>query len=114
MRLPTIIVRPGAPSAAASSFASGIVREPLKGEESILPVDEDLEMWICSPKTVVQNLVYAKSISKEKFGISRTVNLPGITAKVGDILAALEAVGGKEKRGLVKKQKDKKVEDIVA
>jgi len=90
------------------------VREPLKGEESILPVEEDLEMWICSPKTVIRNLVFARTIAKEKFGLSRTVNLPGITAKVGDILDALEAVGGKEKRDLVKKQKDKKVEDIVA
>jgi nucleoside-diphosphate-sugar epimerase len=112
-RLPTIIVRPGAPTAAASSFASGIVREPLQGKESVLPVDESLPMWVCSPKTVVKNLVYALSIAKEKFGLYRTVNLPGITVTVGDILEALEAVGGKEKRALVKREKDDKTEAIV-
>jgi nucleoside-diphosphate-sugar epimerase len=112
-RLPTIIVRPGAPTAAASSFASGIVREPLRGKESVLPVDESLPMWVCSPKTVVKNLVYALSIPKEEFGLYRTVNLPGITVKVGDILEALEAVGGKEKRALVKREKDEKTEAIV-
>ena len=68
VRLPTIIVRPGAPSAAASSFASGIVREPLKGEESVLPVDKGLEMWVCSPDTVVGNLVKVKDVDKGKLG----------------------------------------------
>lgn len=90
------------------------MREPLKGEKSVLPVEEDLKMWICSPKTVVKNLVYARTVPKEKFGISRIVNLPGITVAVQDILDALETVGGKEKRALVTKQVDEKVENIVA
>lgn len=114
VRLPTVIVRPGAPSAAASSFASGIVREPLKGENTVLPVEEDLEMWVCSPKTVIRNLIHARSIPKNRFVLSRTVNLPGITVKVGEILEALEAVAGAEKRALVGKEIDPKVEDIVA
>lgn len=82
VRLPTVIVRPGAPSAAASSFASGIVREPLKGEKSVLPVSRDLKMWVCSPETVVRNLVLVKDVPKDKFGSNRTVNLPGITITV--------------------------------
>ncbi|KAF2493942.1 NAD dependent epimerase/dehydratase [Lophium mytilinum] len=115
VRLPTVIVRPGAPSAAASSFASGIVREPLKGEKSILPVGKDLEMWVCSPSTVVRNLVAMKDVPKEAFGVNRgrTVNLPGQTVTVGQILEALEAVGGKEKLALIEEKRDVKVEAIV-
>ncbi|EON67175.1 hypothetical protein W97_06428 [Coniosporium apollinis CBS 100218] len=113
VRLPTVIVRPGKPSAAASSFASGIVRESLKGEKNILPVREDLKMWVCSPRTVVKNLVYVMDVPKEKFGTSRVVNLPGQTVTVAEILEALEKVGGKEKRDLVEKKRDEKIETIV-
>jgi nucleoside-diphosphate-sugar epimerase len=115
VRLPTVIVRPGAPSAAASSFASGIVREPLKGEKSILPVGKDLEMWVCSPQTVVRNLVAMKDVPKESFGVcrGRVVNLPGQTVTVAQILEALEAVGGKEKMALIEEKRDPKVEAIV-
>ncbi|KAF4783262.1 NAD-dependent epimerase/dehydratase [Colletotrichum scovillei] len=113
VRLPTIIVRPGAPSAAASSFASGIVRESLKGEENILPVGPELPMWVCSPKTVVKNLVDVKSIPHEKFGISRVLNLPGVTVTVADILNALEVVGGTEARKLVREERSPQIEAIV-
>jgi nucleoside-diphosphate-sugar epimerase len=115
-RLPTVIVRPGAPSAAASSFASGIVREPLKDQKSVLPVSRDLEMWVCSPRTVVRNLVAIKQVPKEKFGKScgRTVNLPGQTVKVGQILDALEEVGGREALDLVEEKLDPGIEAIVA
>lgn len=113
VRLPTVIVRPGAPSAAASSFASGIVREPLKGERSVLPVARDLEMWVCSPRTVVSNLVYVKDVPKERFGISRVVNLPGITVSVEQILKALEAVGGSKAISLIDEVRDPKIEAIV-
>ncbi|KAL1624722.1 hypothetical protein SLS56_007698 [Neofusicoccum ribis] len=114
VRLPTVMVRPGAPTAAASSFASGIVREPMNGERSVLPVDKNLHMWICSPATVVKNLIAVKDIPKEKFGgLTRTVNLPGVTVKIADILEALEAVGGKEKRALVEEKVDPAIEKIV-
>jgi nucleoside-diphosphate-sugar epimerase len=113
VRLPTVIVRPGAPSAAASSFASGIVREPLQGEKSILPVARDLEMWVCSPKTVISNLVLIKDVPKEKFGTSRVINLPGITVTVQEILEALEAVGGSKATTLIEEARDPKIEAIV-
>lgn len=113
VRLPTVIVRPGAPSAAASSFASGIVRESLKGIDNVLPVSKDLEMWVCSPETVVRNLVAVKDIPKEKFGISRVLNLPGKTVTVQEILDALEKVGGVQKRALVREERDPKIEAIV-
>jgi nucleoside-diphosphate-sugar epimerase len=114
-RLPTVIVRPGAPSAAASSFASGIVRESLKGERNILPVGQDLEMWVASPRTVVKNLVAIKDVPQTKFGApqGRAVNLPGQTVTVRQILEALEEIGGKEKRNLVEEIKDANIEAIV-
>lgn len=113
VRLPTIVFRPGLPSAAASSFASGIVREPLKGEEAVLPVSRELEMWVCSPETVVKNLVLVRGVSGERFGGSRVVNLPGITVSVHEILDALEEVAGTETRALVKGERDARVEAIV-
>ncbi|KAK7181865.1 hypothetical protein DPSP01_009465 [Paraphaeosphaeria sporulosa] len=116
VRLPTVIMRPGAPSAAASSFASGIVREPLKGVQSTLPVSKDLAMWVCSPKTVVKNLVAMKDVPKEKFAKNRgrVVNLPGQTVTVRQILEALGEVGGEKALKLVEEKHDPKVEAIVA
>ena len=113
VRLPTVIVRPGAPSAAASSFASGIVRESLKGIPNLLPVSKDTEMWVCSPRTVVKNLVKVKDVPAAHFGDSRIVNLPGITVTVQQILDALEEVGGKASRALVKDERDEGIERIV-
>lgn len=113
LRLPTVTVRPGKPTQAASSFASGIVREPLNGEKAILPVSKGTELWICSPHTVVKNLVLAKDIPKEAFGDSRSVNLPGLKVSVQQILDALEEVGGKEKRALVEEKHDEEINKIV-
>jgi nucleoside-diphosphate-sugar epimerase len=114
-RLPTVIVRPGAPTAAASSFASGIVREPLQGIKSSLPVNEDLEMWVCSPQVVVANLIRLRDVPKDKFAGfgSRVVCLPGQVVSVVEILNELEAVGGGNARSLVVKERDESVESIV-
>ncbi|KAM0234052.1 hypothetical protein ACHAP5_010195 [Fusarium lateritium] len=114
VRLPTVIVRPGAPSAAASSFASGIVRESLNGVKNTLPVSRDLELWVCSPATVIKNLVKIKDVPKEKFGSSRVVNLPGITVTVQDILDALREVGGEKALAHVEEQRDPAIEAIVS
>ncbi|KAH7313922.1 NAD-dependent epimerase/dehydratase [Stachybotrys elegans] len=113
VRLPTVIVRPGAPSAAASSFASGIVRESLKGIPNVLPVGQDLAMWVCSPATVVANLVKIKDIPDSAFGESRIVNLPGVTVTVKGILDALKQVGGEEALRFVEEKHDPKIEAIV-
>lgn len=110
-----IMVRPGAPSGAASSFASGIFREPLKGEKSILPVPKSQEVWICSPKTVVENLIRARDIPVERFGgQSRVVNLPGLTVTVQEMLDVLQAVGGQATLRLVEEKKDETTARIVA
>ncbi|KAK0516538.1 hypothetical protein JMJ35_001141 [Cladonia borealis] len=113
LRLPTVTVRPGKPTGAASSFASGIFREPLNGEKAILPVSKDLEVWICSPRTVVKNLILARDIPKEKFPNTRIVNLPGITVTVNEMLEALKAVGGDEALKRVEEQRDEATEKIV-
>ncbi|PSN70827.1 NAD-dependent epimerase/dehydratase-like protein [Corynespora cassiicola Philippines] len=113
VRLPTIFVRAGAPTAAASSFVSGIVREPVHGQESELPVDPDIGIWLSSPRTLAQNLVHALNVPAEKFGHFRTVLLPGYTATSREILDALEKVAGKETRALVKEKRDATIQRIV-
>ncbi|KAF8209011.1 hypothetical protein K438DRAFT_1711943 [Mycena galopus ATCC 62051] len=114
VRLPAVVVRAGAPSAAASSFMSGIVREPLNDQKSILPVDKNLEIWMCSPATVVKNLIAIKDVPAERFGgLTRAVNLSGVTVKLTDILEALEAVGGKEARALIQEKVDPSIEKFV-
>ncbi|KAF7595602.1 hypothetical protein BBP40_005348 [Aspergillus hancockii] len=113
VRLPTVTVRAGAPTQAASSFASDIIREPFNGKKAVLPVSKETEMWICSPYTVVKNLVHAKDIPKEAFGESRSVNLPGLKVSIQEMLDALEEIGGKERRALVEEKYDGDIDKIV-
>ncbi|RYN98892.1 hypothetical protein AA0119_g6776 [Alternaria tenuissima] len=113
VRLPTVFVRAGAPTAAASSFVSGIVREPVHGQESELPVDPSIGIWLTSPRTLATNLVHAIKVPAEKFGHFRQVLLPGYTATSGEILDALERVAGKETRALVKEKRDETTQRIV-
>ncbi|GBE86997.1 NAD P-binding protein [Sparassis crispa] len=104
LRLPTIVVRPGAPSAATSSFLSGIIREPLHGKPSVCPIGDSLDSpalelaaWLASPTTTIRNLVRAKHVPVAAFlPHTRVVCAPGFTATVREMLAALDAVGGKE------------------
>lgn len=96
LRLPTVCVRPGAPNAAASSFVSGIIREPVNGQRAVCPVGRDLELWLSSPRTVVANLVRAALLPPEALGASRILNLPGITVTVGGMIDALAEVAGRE------------------
>ncbi|MCJ1303519.1 hypothetical protein MMC08_006329 [Hypocenomyce scalaris] len=113
-RLPTVVIRPGVPTAAASSFASGIVREPLKGVKSTLPVDPALKMWVCSPATVVANLMHVMDLPGGRYGDGpRTLNLPGITVSVAEILESLEKVAGKEVRNLVVEERNPEIEALV-
>ncbi|OJD18223.1 hypothetical protein AJ78_01723 [Emergomyces pasteurianus Ep9510] len=114
LRLPTVTVRAGAPTQAASSFASGILREPLNGQQSVLPVKKETELWICSPYTVVRNLIHAKDVPKEAFGgASRSVNLPGIKVSVQEMLDVLGEVGGSVARALVEERYDEEIDRIV-
>ncbi|MEQ5128299.1 D-erythronate dehydrogenase [Providencia alcalifaciens] len=114
MRLPTISIRPGVPNKAASSFASGIIREPLNGIESVCPVSPELALWLSSPETVINNFIHAVSIPAEKFGLSRTVNLPGITVTVQEMIDALRDVAGQQAVDLIRFEPDESINRIVA
>ncbi|MCW7762677.1 D-erythronate dehydrogenase [Photorhabdus luminescens] len=114
LRLPTISIRPGKPNKAASSFASAIIREPLHGESSICPVSRDLTLWLSSPETVIRNFIHAVQIPAEKLGLSRTVNLPGISITVQDMIDALAEVAGQETVELIRFEPDENINRIVA
>ncbi|UIP30248.1 D-erythronate dehydrogenase [Photobacterium sp. TLY01] len=94
VRLPTICIRPGLPNKAASSFVSGIIREPLKGETSNCPVEPTLPLWISSPETVIDNIIHASQLPADAIKGYRTFNLPGIQVTPAEMIAAMtETVG---------------------
>lgn len=95
VRLPTIAVRPGKPNKAASSFASGIVREPLNGVDAVCPVPDSTGLWLMSPQRAIDALIHACELPPERWGADRSLNLPGIAVSVAQMLAALERVAGK-------------------
>jgi D-erythronate 2-dehydrogenase len=92
IRLPTVIVRPGRPNKAASSFFSAIVREPLLGLETELPVADDFAAWVCSPRRAVDWLVHAATIDTRPLGLDRSINPPGISTTIAHLLQALDEV----------------------
>ena len=100
IRLPTICVRPGKPNKAASGFFSNIIREPLNGMEAVLPVSEDVRHWHASPRSAVGFLLHAATIDGEQIGPRRNLSMPGLSATVGEQIAALERVAG---AGVVKR-----------
>ncbi|MEL6555847.1 MAG: D-erythronate dehydrogenase [Cyanobacteria bacterium J06621_11] len=114
LRLPTVCVRPGKPNAAASSFASSIIREPVQGDRAVCPVDLNLELWLSSPTAVTKNLAHALTLNADQFEFTRSLNLPGITVSVQSMLEALAAVAGDEARARVDCQRDETISRIVA
>jgi nucleoside-diphosphate-sugar epimerase len=92
IRLPTVIVRPGRPNRAASSFFSAIVREPLLGLPADLPVPDAFAAWLCSPRRAVDWLLHAAAMDTARMGLDRSVNPPGISTTIAHLLQALEAV----------------------
>ena len=113
-RLMTVTVRPGRPNGAASSFFSGIIREPLAGQESVCPVDIDVSHPVSSPQRTVDGLIAVYEASREAFVGRTALNLPALNVRVGDMLDALEAVAGKVVRDRVKFQRDERIAGIVA
>lgn len=113
LRLPTIVVRPGRPNQAASSFASSIIREPLQGEAAVLPVPDGLALFVLSPRRVVQALFHAAAVPAEAFGGSRSVMLPGVTVTVAEMLEALRRAGGDDAVARIRREPDPRVEAIV-
>lgn len=114
LRLPTIVVRPGKPNRAASTWASSIFREPLAGLPAVCPVTRDTAMYVLSPRRVIDALVHAMTLPGEALGMNRSVTLPGRTYTVEAMAAALERVAG---RGVVERirwEHDPAIQTIVA
>jgi nucleoside-diphosphate-sugar epimerase len=114
LRLPTICVRPGKPNKAASSFASGIFREPLAGQEAICPVGPEARMWLLSPRRVVQAFLAAHALPASAWGSDRSLNLPGISCTVGEMVEGLRRVAGEEVVKRIRWQTDPLIAKIVA
>lgn len=113
-RLMTVTVRPGRPNGAASSFFSGIIREPLAGVESICPVSPDVSHPMSSPSHTVDGLIAVYEASREQFRGRTALNLPGLNVRVADMLDALEEVAGPAVRARVKFERDERIAGIVA
>lgn len=113
LRLPTIVVRAGKPNAAASSFASSIIREPLQGQTANCPVSGKTGVWLLSPRQVVACFLHAADLAADAWGASRSVALPGMTVSVDDMLAALTKVAGEGVTARVTFEPDPFIEKIV-
>lgn len=114
LRLPTISVRPGRPNLALSSFASGIIREPLNGEDAICPVAPDTVLWLLSPAAVIDCFIHAHNLDGAALGSDRSIILPGVSVSVADMVAALERAAGPEVAARVKWQRDPHVERVAS
>ena len=113
IRLPTICVRPGKPNKAASGFFSGIIREPLAGQEAILPVPETVRHWFASPRAAIEFLIHAATLDTAKLGTRRNLSMPGISATVGEQIEALRKVAGERAAKLIRREPDATIMRIV-
>lgn len=113
LRLPTICIRPGRPNKAASGFFSNIMREPLSGQEAVLPVDDSVRHWFASPRAAVGFFVHAARMDAAGIGPRRTVTLPGLSATVGEQIEALRRVAGEKAVRLIRREPDEAVARIV-
>lgn len=113
LRMPTIVVRPGKPNRAASSFASGIIREPVNGLHAICPVAPDTVLWLMSPERAIQNLIHGHELPKEQLTGGRVINMPGLSISVEAMVASLRRVAGAEVAGRIGFERDPAIERIV-
>ena len=114
LRLPTIVVRPGKPNRAASSFASGIIREPLAGIDSTCPVAPTTRMWLQSPRAVIDNFLVGHEARADQLPRPRSINVPGISVAVGDMVEALRSVAGDAVANRVRWEHDPAIDRIVS
>src|SRR5579864_5527170 len=114
LRLPTVVVRPGRPNRAASTFASSIIREPLCGQDAVCPVSPDTVMALASPRRIVAGLVHGLGIPAAAFGASRSLQLPGFSVSVGEMAQAVRRAGGIAAYERIRWQPDPAVQAIVS
>jgi len=113
IRLPTICVRPGKPNKAASGFFSGILREPLAGQEAVLPVPDTVRHWFASPRAAIEFLIHASRINTELLGTRRNLSMPGLSCTVAEQIAALGRVAGDKATRLIRREPDQTIMRIV-
>jgi D-erythronate 2-dehydrogenase len=113
IRLPTICIRPGLPNKAASGFFSNILREPLAGKEAVLPVSEDVRHWHATPRSAVGFLQHAGTMDLAAVGSRRNLTMPGLSATVGEQIAALKRVAGARVAARIKREPDSFIMGIV-
>lgn len=113
LRLPTVAVRPGKPNKAASTFFSSIIREPLNGEPAVCPVRPDTQVYLTSPRRVVEAMLRGMTLSPETLGDQRIIPLPGISTTVADMVAALQRVAGVDVTRLIRWEPDATIQRIV-
>ncbi|TMH56966.1 MAG: NAD-dependent epimerase/dehydratase family protein [Betaproteobacteria bacterium] len=113
LRLPTIVVRPGKANAAASSFASAVVREPLNGIAYECPLPPETGVWLLSPRRVVEAFIHAHDLPTSRWGSNRVVNLPGITVTVAEMIAAMGKIAGSHVAKRVSWKPDARIDAIV-
>ncbi|MGW9232322.1 D-erythronate dehydrogenase [Pseudorhizobium sp. NPDC055634] len=114
IRLPTICIRPGKPNKAASGFFSNILREPLVGQEAVLPVSEHVRHWHTSPRSAVGFLIHGATIDLDKVGPRRNLSMPGLSATVGEQIEALRRVAGDKAVALIRREPDEMIMKMVA
>jgi nucleoside-diphosphate-sugar epimerase len=113
LRMPTIVVRPGKPNMAASSFASGIIREPLNGQDSVLPVPLETRLWLMSPAQAINNLIHGHELPGEQLTQSRVINMPGLSISAGQMIDALRRTAGDAVANRVRLERNPAIEKIV-
>lgn len=113
LRLPTICVRPGKPNAAASSFVSGIIREPLHHEKTVCPVDTDAKLWIMSPDKAIASMLHVVGLPEHTISDNRIIHPIGLTVSVKEMLDELVAQEGKDILNYIEFRADKAIQDIV-
>ncbi|MBU2888790.1 SDR family oxidoreductase [Celeribacter halophilus] len=106
IRLPTICIRPGKPNKAASGFFSNILREPLVGQEAILPVPDTIRHWHASPRSAVGFMIHAATMDTDAIGPRRNLSMPGVSATVGEQIEALRRVAGDSAVRLIRREPD--------
>jgi nucleoside-diphosphate-sugar epimerase len=114
IRLPSIVVRPGRPNKAASGFFSSIIREPLAGEEAVLPVEDSVLHWHASPRAAVGFLIHAAGLDAKKLGPRINLTMPGVCCTVGEQIASLRRIAGDKVVARIRRAPDPLVAGIVA
>ena len=114
IRLPTISIRPGKPNKAASGFFSSILREPLIGEEAVLPVEESVKHWFASPRAATRFLMHAAELDTAPLGSRRSLTMPGLAATVGEEIEALHRVAGEKAVKLIRREPNPAIAKIIS